>query len=110
MGKSKLDSIVKQAIEKFPEAKDSINQTADKVIKSGNEIAIELYSAELKRQISSKSTKENHFKRGNEQFDQWSNALSEGFGLKFWTYVFPRLLRLILVVAAVIYIFIFFGW
>jgi uncharacterized protein YhjY with autotransporter beta-barrel domain len=108
MSNGKLDLIVKQAIAKFPEAKNSITQMADKVIKSSNEKAIELYTEELQRQISSQHTKAKHFKRGNEQFEQWSNALSEGFGLKFWAYILPRLMILIVVVTAVIYMLFFF--
>ena len=78
---------------------------ADKVVKSGNTKAMELYAEELQRQIESKDT--SVLKGGNEQFDRWSNVLSEGFGLKFWSYILPRLLRLALIVAALVYLLIF---
>ena len=104
MNKINLDQLVKQAIARFPDATDSIMQMANQVVNSGNAKAIELYAEELHRQLSSNDSDSlQHIRHGAKHIDQWPNVLSEGFGFKFWSYILPRLLRLIIIVAAVIY-------
>ena len=102
----RLDTIIEnQAIKKFPEAKESIKHISDKIVHSEKERAMQVYAKELKRLIASNDQNAvKNIRKAEKYFDKHSDALSEGFGLKFWTYIVPGLIRLILIIVVALFL------